>query len=322
MTGGLGDLKISKAHSDVYKAFAIAIILICHFTGTFLKGATTVFTPLGGIGVAMFLLLSGYGLNESWNGRKKPYAGWWRKRVISVWIPYVIVQAALYWPFHEFSFSALALDLFLVKPMHMHGWYLQYLFVWYIVFYAVRRTRLTAAGRLAVFAAVSAALFAVHNVFPGFLNPSLCAEQAFSFFAGVLLSEKKDMKLDDPKKGAIVLAIGVAFLALKQLPAVRSAPGVVMNAVQLMIKLPCALGFIMLVHRFVSTKKLTAIQAFGRISYPLYLIHGYVLAFVSVTPLGAVLFFAISIAGAFVFNIALDLLKPLENKLFCLPDSK
>ena len=39
------------------KGIAIVIIILCHTMGC----RPRVFTPLGGIGVAMFLILSGYG---------------------------------------------------------------------------------------------------------------------------------------------------------------------------------------------------------------------------------------------------------------------
>lgn len=51
----------------IYKGLAILSVLFCHAAGTFGRGRFVLFTPLGGIGVAIFLLLSAYGLNESWN---------------------------------------------------------------------------------------------------------------------------------------------------------------------------------------------------------------------------------------------------------------
>ena len=53
--------------SNSYKGLAILIIILCHAAGKFGQGHFVLFTPLGGIGVAIFLLLSAYGLNESWN---------------------------------------------------------------------------------------------------------------------------------------------------------------------------------------------------------------------------------------------------------------
>ena len=52
--------------TDIMKGFAILCIVMCHMMGTF-GGGIVYFTPLGGIGVSIFLILSAYGLNESWS---------------------------------------------------------------------------------------------------------------------------------------------------------------------------------------------------------------------------------------------------------------
>lgn len=57
---------LDKDSTDMMKGMAILCVVLCHYMGTFGQGIT-VFTPLGGIGVAIFLILSAYGLNESWN---------------------------------------------------------------------------------------------------------------------------------------------------------------------------------------------------------------------------------------------------------------
>ena len=56
---------ISKYDSQVLKGLAIYCVVLCHFMGTFGEGIT-LFTPLGGIGVSIFLFLSAYGLNKSY----------------------------------------------------------------------------------------------------------------------------------------------------------------------------------------------------------------------------------------------------------------
>ena len=53
---------MSRTHSGIYMGVAALIIMMQHVGGCF---GTNVFTPLGGTGVAMFLIASGYGLNES-----------------------------------------------------------------------------------------------------------------------------------------------------------------------------------------------------------------------------------------------------------------
>ena len=49
--------------TNAYRGVAILMVIIQHCSG---KLGTNVFTPLGGMGVAVFLVLSGFGLSESY----------------------------------------------------------------------------------------------------------------------------------------------------------------------------------------------------------------------------------------------------------------
>lgn len=60
------DEYFGRTNSQIMKGVAILAVILCHLMGTF-GGGTTLFTPLGGIGVSIFLMLSAYGLNESYN---------------------------------------------------------------------------------------------------------------------------------------------------------------------------------------------------------------------------------------------------------------
>ncbi len=83
-----------KYNSLIFKGIAILCVMMCHFMGNFGEGIT-IFTPLGGIGVSIFLMLSAYGLNESWTYNGKIY--WWRKRIMNVVIPYVLMNSVFFW---------------------------------------------------------------------------------------------------------------------------------------------------------------------------------------------------------------------------------
>lgn len=65
----LQDEYFGRSNTKVMKGVAILAVMLCHLMGKF-GGGTTLFTPLGGIGVSIFLMLSAYGLNESfiWGG--------------------------------------------------------------------------------------------------------------------------------------------------------------------------------------------------------------------------------------------------------------
>lgn len=76
--------------SNIIKAFAILLVVLCHIGNRFTRATT----PLGGIGVALFLILSAYGVEKSFI--KSGLKGFWRKRLITVYVPYWIVELIAY----------------------------------------------------------------------------------------------------------------------------------------------------------------------------------------------------------------------------------
>ena len=96
------------------------------------------FTPCGGIGVALFLILSGYGLNESW--KKKGLEGFWKGKILRVWIPYLLwISFVTLYSKDTFGLDYL-LDVSLLKTSY---WYIGYLFWWYAIFYVVYKIQNT-----------------------------------------------------------------------------------------------------------------------------------------------------------------------------------
>lgn len=306
-------MQISRENASACKAAAILMIILSHAVGTFGSGSVRIFTPFGGIGVAIFLLLSGYGLNESWRAGERgegrpPWAAWWRKRLSTVLPLYWIVQLLCCWIVQRVSLSQLLLDLLLVQPLHPHGWYLNYLMLWYLAFYCLKRIRPLARYSVALAFLFGAVLF--------FVQAPIRAEQALSFPVGMLLSEKKGLIRRERAllSGALLVLVGGLFLGLKQLPALRAAPELVMNCVQLLIKLPCGLGIAVLATGLLSDRSCRPLGVVGSMSFELYLAHGYLLQWAPRSPLGVLLF----LAGTTVFAAALWFLnkktKPLVRK--------
>ena len=122
---------------------------------------TRLFAPGGGIGVALFLICSGYGLNES---AKKGFHVWrfWKKRIVTVFLPYALIRTVMVITKHN-DITALdfLFDITCIKPLYGLGWYLNYLLLCYVV-------------------------FSVYQ-----LLTELQAEQCLSFITGVVLSEYK-----------------------------------------------------------------------------------------------------------------------------------
>lgn len=280
---------LDRYSTQTLKGLAMCLIVACHCMGAF-GGGITFFTPLGGIGVAIFLLLAAYGLNESWN--KNGCACWWRKRLIAVFVPYAIVQICFHWLTSDFLLVDFLEDILLIRPRYVYGWYLNYLLVWYILFYGVMRIPALRKHKMLLFAAITVLMF--------FTYDEIRAEQSLSFLAGIILSEYKERRiikrLAGWKTGLILVAVGVVFLAVKQLQIVRQAPAIVYHFVQLLIKFPCGLGLCFIVPNLLRVLNMRFFYYMGAVAYELYLVHGYVLRRVPVTIPGQLAFFVISAA--------------------------
>ena len=230
-------------------------------------------------------------------------------KVLAIWRLHLIVQMLFYWPFHEFGIKYFILDITLLKPLYHNGWYLSYLLLWYVIFYITRKIKILDRYRVVIFIIVSIILF--------FTQREIRAEQSFSFLLGILLSEKKEQhnKVFLIRNGVVLILFGVCFLALKQFPIVRSAHPLIMNMIQLFIKLPIGLGVLILIYFIGKYINISWLKWIGLISYELYLVHGYILENVRVTVLGAMEFIVGSVGISFVLWILLDKTKQLQMKL-------
>lgn len=300
----------SRRDGCILKGVAISCVMLCHLMGKF-GGGVTLFTPLGGIGVSIFLILSAYGLNESY--AQNGLAFFWRKRVLSVLLPYALVSSLAYWPFHSWSFKGFFLDVLCLKPKYVIGWYLNYLMAWYAVFYAAMRIPCLRRRRLAVFSIVSVLLF--------FVCSEVRAEQSLSFLAGILISEKKEAwkKYADGKAGLLLIGVGTCVLGVKQASIVREAPRLAYHIVQLMIKLPCGLGLCLTVPSLARKWDLTVFAWIGAISYELYLVHGIVLQSVRPSVLGECLFLLLSFSLAAALRLLLSKTKGIQRAWLGVP---
>ena len=289
------------------RGVAILLVLLCHMAGTFFDGRVVYFTPLGGIGVAIFLMLSAYGLNESYI--KHGLTNWWRKRLIAVWIPYFIIECSFYWTFHEWNFWDFFKDITLIKPLYQNGWYLNYLAVCYIMFYLIMSNSLTRKHKIVFCGVLSIVSFFV-------LSP-IRAEQSFSFLAGVIFSEKKEkLKKLNWKTGSILIIFSVVFLVLKQTSVIRNAPQLIFNLVQVMIKLPCGIGVCGWINSINKKMNLKLLDLVGKISYELYLVHGYVLGMVSINVRGAFIFVLISTIVTIIFYYVVKIIKKYGKVIY------
>lgn len=238
------------------------MIMLMHFVMQ-LESYPRALNILGSIGVAVFLFLSGFGINESY--KAGGLTDYWRKRFLRVIVPcWVVFLVRL--PFAE-SFDArqtLLNFLFIDSDL----WFIDFILRWYILFWVARKflPQLTTPILL-----IAGFLF--------ILDEQLKSEQALSFFAGFLCSQHYPEVSQWSRRRVLTFAAtaflyGTAFTCLKELPAVRGYIGTLpFNVILLNIKLPLAFCIISAPLLCPVVRKIPLLCWLGGIGYEIFIVH-------------------------------------------------
>lgn len=256
---------LSFEYTTILRGVAILMVYLQHTMGAL---GSRFFTPLGGGGVAVFLILSGYGLSESY--KRKGLNSFWKKKIIHVLFPWWIIYFLFLQDWNHIN----GWDIFgNITLFDTTCWYLQYLFLWYIIFYVTHKYQFLHEKRYIIMSLAAFVIF--------FCWGNIQAEQAVTFIIGMWISENK--KEDDEcyaiKKSHIVLCsfiIAILTLGIKQFSFVRNLLEenvLLFHTIQLLLKTSIAITTIyglkyckiLLYNRFLNFT--------GVISFELYLIH-------------------------------------------------
>lgn len=257
-----GGYYLDVQSTNCVKGIAILLILVGHISGTF---HTVVFTPLPAAGVSLFLMLSGYGLSESY--KIKGLKHFWGKKITRVIVPYaIIITLLVVFKKYDIKLIDYILEITGVKTLY---WYIGYQIKWYVVFFI---TMLFVPNR-------SLWIFAVVGVFMFITLGSLEIEQSPAFLIGVLASKYKNKLTRFSRRSMIVqfavfAGIGILFLTIKQLPSVREYLGTpIYSFIQMMHNMAFALCVIAVVSIIPAIRKSSFLVFCGIISYEIYLVH-------------------------------------------------
>lgn len=266
------------------------MIMLMHFIMQ-IEGYPRILNILGSIGVAAFLFISGFGINESY--KKNGLSGYWHKRIVRVAIPFWIIILMKLPYLEHFDGSKLLNNLLFTNS---ELWFIDFIVRWYIIYWAARKF-------LPLHTTKILAAFAVAFIF----TQQLMSEQAFSFFCGYLTSQHYD-KIKQFSRNKILkftiasFAYGTLFMLVKEIPFVRRYIGTLpFNFILLNIKLPLAVAIITAPHIFPVFRNMKPVTWFGKISYEIYIVHYNFMPLVTgIVPI--VKYIAISTIIATVFN--------------------
>lgn len=252
-------------YTDRLRGLAAVLVVISHVSG--LTG-TRVATPLGGVGVALFLICSAYGMYHSYI--KKGMKGFWRGKIKRVLLPYWITVILYYMiNFNQgTNIKTIVRNLLLINPIP-YLWFVQYLMMFNMIFWIVFSFVPENLRISVIFAIGLGALLFIKN--------DMYAEQGLSFATGLILGKyqksneiEKDKAL---KMGSAFLAVSIMFLGVKQFPEVRSSFFAIVNIVQMFIKLFGACGILFITQKTGAIVWNKAFVSIGKCSYELYIVH-------------------------------------------------
>lgn len=252
----------SRTHTDIIRGLAVFLVIINHVGA---RSGFRYFQPLGGIGVSLFLLCSGYGLAQS--HYREGLSHYFKKRFAPLMVPYWIVF--LFYIIincEALNYIDIIKGLSLIKVPGIF-WYIQYIALYYLLFYAVNSIN---KGKTGIF------LLLVLSCFVFILNPTLLlSEQAFAFVGGVWFSKLK-INLTEKQSawiGLFFILIGLISLALKQTHLIRTAHPMVLNLNGVLIKTGTALGLMFLVKALLKYQFLNLFLVASKYSLEIYLVH-------------------------------------------------
>lgn len=190
------DEEISKEKSTALKGIMAVLVMICHLRGGIPALNNTILgslcTVLGYLAVSVFFFLSGYGLTISYRDKKEQYISeFGRNRLLSFyciclfWIVLYIVFDFLRGI--QITFKNVFQSVTFGNTVVINGWYLQTIFVLYILFFVCARMSKTLRGlNISVFIGL---LFYICLCLVMNLSTTWY-ESVFSFGLGILIGTK------------------------------------------------------------------------------------------------------------------------------------
>ena len=257
---------LSFDNTTIMRGVAILMVVIHHLSLWF---GTNVLTSWGGGGVAIFMILSGYGLTMSY--QKSGVKRFWWKRFTGIFIPWLFVILITMQPWTLYNQEWFWKYLFFID----YGpWYMQYLFVWYILFFVAHCSQWSCRIRWYVIG-ISALLMFLY------WGP-IQQEQSLCFPLGMWIGEhyERVKKIDKRiylRLSAVAAIVAILALGAKQIPNIRSdISSWTFITLQVILKTSMAIAVITAVP-FISKIKNSRFLLFtGVISYEMYLAHGFI----------------------------------------------
>lgn len=288
------DLEIAfmgRNFTTIIRGFAILTVVWAHLGASLGVGGIQF---IAGIGVALFLICSGYGLEMSW--QKNGLAGFWKKRVLSVCLPFWTVEWIALLVTGNFVLETCVKKFFFINA----PWFMQYIMICYLLFFFVKwkkkYVKMSGSQEILFLFTLFVLWFMVDSLFFAAKSmPFLRARQMLSFPTGVLVGKYLlpiCTWLDNYKEKIFPFLVigGGAFMAVTQLSIIQSSPYIISNLLSLLTVFPLALAVLTFGTMATGIFRNQFLRSAGLISYEIYLTHYYALTLAWHSVAGILLF--------------------------------
>ena len=300
---------MDRSFTTAVKGFSILTVVWAH-SGAKLGVEGIQF--IAGIGVALFLICSGYGLEMSY--QKNGLKGFWGNRLLRVCLPFWVSELIGLLITKSFTIKKYVLDALFLKPATVYGWFMGYIVFCYLIFYISKR--LISEKKKSTTFLITAFIiwFVIDSCFFAYPDmPFLRARQMISFPCGVLIAQHR---LDiyrylSKTKSTIICGCGggvcILFMATTQLETVKQLPYLLSNMMALLTCFPMAIGLLALGKSYGEVFQNRMLIAIGEISYEIYLVHVFILPIINNNILNIISFVFLTVAEAFILHIGIKM---------------
>ena len=293
---------MSRNYTTALKGLSILMVLWVHVGACYrVEGIQFI----GTVGVSLFIIFSGYGLQLSVeaNGLKD----YWKKRLLHIILPFWVVEGIGLATSGRLTFKTYLLDCMFLKPATGPGWYMQYIMGCYLVFFLVKLMvrrinpngpekfeRITLYGAFLIWFIIDSMFFARPDM------PFLRARQMLCFPFGVSIAKNREaVEKAVSRPGPFFLGgfIGLLFMGITQLPAVKELPYIFQNVLSLFTVFPLAIAVLTITKRHLWLVNNLGLEKIGLVSFEIYLVHAFTKDLLQTSLPSFAAFFGLTIVG-------------------------
>ncbi|MBQ7437817.1 MAG: acyltransferase [Oscillospiraceae bacterium] len=299
---------MSRDYTTALKGFSILLVLWVHVGACYrVEGIQFI----GTVGVSLFIIFSGYGLQLSVEANS--LKGYWKKRFFHIMLPFWIVEGIGLAASGRLTFKVFMMDCLFLKPATGPGWYMPYIMICYLLFFVVkllvkrmnpdepeRFESITLYGAFLIWFVIDSMFFAIPDM------PFLRARQMLCFPFGVSVAKNREVfenAAGRPEPFFLGGFIGLLFMGITQLPAVKELPYIFQNMLSLLTVFPLAIAVLTITKRHLWLVNNWVLEKLGLVSFEIYLVHAFTMKTIQASLCSLVGFIGMTALGAWLLHM-------------------